>query len=418
MSRAAAAPQDVSGTALATTVLAAISCCHLLNDTVQSLLTAVYPMIKLSMGLTFAQLGLVSLTYQMTASLLQPMVGLYTDRRAQPYSLVVGMSCTLVGLLLLSVAPHLGVVVVAAALVGMGSSVFHPEASRVAQLASGGRHGLAQSVFQVGGNAGQSLGPLLAALVVFPHGQSSIAWFSAVALLGILIMSRVGSWYRAHLQQRQRRPRATPAASGLSRNRILLAMVVLGALMFSKYFYLASFSNFYTFYLMEKFHLGIRAAQLYLFLYLFAAAAGTVLGGPIGDRIGRKRVIWGSILGVVPFSLALPYTGLGWTAALTVIIGLVLSSAFSAILVYAQELVPGRIGMISGLFFGLAFGLGGIGAALLGVLADRTSIIHVYRLCSYLPLLGILAAFLPERKVAAQLAAVPAAGPGSPGSAR
>ncbi len=384
MSRtAAAAPPDAAGLALAVPVLVAISFCHLFNDMMQSLITATYPMIKQSLGLTFAQLGLVSLVYQMTASMLQPMVGLYTDRRSRPYSLVMGMGFTFMGMLLFSVAPRLGVLLVAAALVGMGSSVFHPEASRVAQLASGGQHGLAQSVFQVGGNTGQALGPLLAALVVLPRGQGSIAWFSGVALLSILVMTRVGGWYRANLREQRKRAQAATRAHPLSRRRIAWSMAILGLLMFSKYFYLASFSNFYTFYLMAKFHLGIRSAQLHLFLYLGAAAAGTLLGGPIGDRIGRRRVIWASILGVLPFSLFLPYAGLAWTTALTVIIGLVLSSAFSAILVYTQELVPGNVGLISGLFFGLAFGLGGVGAALLGALADRTSIAYVYQVCSY-----------------------------------
>ena len=392
----AAALPDAVGLALVAPVLLTISFCHMLNDMMQSLIVATYPMLKQSLGLTFAQLGLVSLVYQLTASLLQPAVGYYTDRRSRPYSLVVGMSCTLTGLLLYSVAPRLGALLVAAALVGMGSSVFHPEASRVAQMASGGQAGLAQSVFQVGGNAGSALGPLLAALVVLPRGQGSIAWFSAVALLAMLVMTRVGAWYRAHLRERRQRTRAEAGARSASRRRIAWPMAVLGLLMFSKYFYLASFSNFYTFYLMAKFHLGIRSAELYLFLYLGAAAAGTVLGGPIGDRIGRKRVIWASILGVLPFSLVLPYAGLGWTVALTIVIGLVLSSAFSAILVYAQELVPGNVGLISGLFFGLAFGLGGMGAALLGALADRTSIANVYQVCSYLPILGILTAFLPE----------------------
>jgi FSR family fosmidomycin resistance protein-like MFS transporter len=393
---AASAELPDPGLVLAASILAAISFCHLLNDMVQSLITALYPMIKQNLGLTFAQLGLVTLTYQLTASLLQPFIGMATDRHPRPFSLVAGMGCSLIGLLLFSVAARLGVLLAAAALVGMGSSVFHPEASRVAQLASGGRRGLAQSVFQVGGNAGQSLGPLLAALVVLPRGQYAISWLSAAALLAMVVMARVGVWYRSNLQARLRTG-TRAGAPALPEGRVALAMAVLGLLMFSKYFYLASLSNFYTFYLMDKFHLGIRSAQLYLFLYLAAAAAGTVLGGPIGDRVGRKRVIWASILGVLPFSLALPYANLPWTAALTVLIGLVLSSAFSAILVYAQELVPGRIGMIAGLFFGLAFGLGGIGAALLGALADHTSIRFVYQVCSYLPLLGIFTAFLPER---------------------
>lgn len=405
---AGAEPRD-PGLVLAVSMLAAISFCHLLNDLTQSLINALYPMFKQNLGLSFAQLGLVSFTYQLTASLLQPLVGLSTDRHPRPFSLVAGMACSLAGLLLFSVAARFGVLLAAAVLVGMGSSVFHPEASRVAQLASGGRRGLAQSVFQVGGNLGSSLGPLLAALVVMPRGQYAISWLSATALLAMVVMTRVGLWYRDHLQARLRAGVRT-AVPPLPRGKVILAMAVLGALIFSKYFYLASISNYYTFYLMDKFHLGIRSAQLYLFLYLGAAAAGTLLGGPIGDRIGRKRVIWASILGVLPFSVALPYASLPMTAALTVVIGLVLSSAFSAILVYAQELVPGRIGLIAGLFFGLAFGLGGIGAALLGVLADHTSIRYVYQVCSYLPFLGVLTAFLPEVR--------PRAVPGSGGSAR
>lgn len=402
MDRTAAGAEPLDpGLALSASILAAISFCHLFNDMNQSLINALYPMFKQNLGLTFAQLGLVSFTYQLTASLLQPLVGLTTDRHPRPFSLVAGMGCSLVGLLLFSVAARFGVLLAAAVMVGMGSSVFHPEASRVAQLASGGRRGLAQSVFQVGGNVGQSLGPLLAALVVMPRGQYAISWLTVTALLAMVVMTRVGLWYRDHLQARLRAGART-AVPPLPRGKVVLAMAILGLLMFSKYFYLASISNYYTFYLMDKFHLGIRSAQLYLFLYLGAAAAGTVLGGPIGDRIGRKRVIWASILGVLPFSLALPYASLAWTATLTVLIGLVLSSAFSAILVYAQELVPGRIGLIAGLFFGLAFGLGGIGAALLGALADHAGIRYVYQVCSYLPFLGILTAFLPEHRAAAR----------------
>jgi MFS transporter, FSR family, fosmidomycin resistance protein len=389
---------DQGASELAVPVLLSISLGHLLNDMVQSLLVSVYPVLKESLGLTFVELGLVTLTYQLTASVLQPVVGFSTDRRARPFSLVAGMSFSLAGLLLLSVAPRLAVLVGAAGLVGLGSAVFHPEASRVAQLASGGRAGLAQSVFQVGGNAGSAMGPLLAALVVAHRGQASIAWFSGAALVGILLTSRVGRWYRTHLAERRRRPARPSAAPALSRARIAGAMAVLGGLLFSKYFYLASITNFYSFYLMDKFHLDVRTAQLFLFAYLGAAAVGTVLGGPIGDRVGRRQVIWGSILGVLPFSLALPYANLFWTAALSVMIGLVLSSAFSAILVYAHELVPGRLGLISGLFFGLAFGLGGIGAALLGALADQVGIQQVYRLCSYLPALGMLTVLLPSHR--------------------
>jgi FSR family fosmidomycin resistance protein-like MFS transporter len=376
-------------------VLAAISFCHLLNDLVQSLIPALYPILKDSFRLDFGQLGLISLTFQCTASLMQPVVGLYTDRRAMPYSLPIGMTFTLGGLLLLSVASTYAMLLIAAGLVGLGSAVFHPESSRVARMASGGQHGLAQSLFQVGGNFGSSLGPLLAAFIVVPRGQSSIAWFSAVALLGILILTRVGSWYRGHLAARVK-ARIRPApAPGLSTGKIAGAIAILVALIFSKYFYMASLGSYYTFYLIHKFGVSVQSAQIHLFVFLGAVAAGTIIGGPVGDRIGRKHVIWGSILGVLPFTLALPYANLFWTGILVVPIGLILASAFSAILVYAQELVPGRVGLISGLFFGFAFGMGGIGAALLGQLADRTGIEHVYWLCSYLPAIGILAYFLP-----------------------
>ncbi len=377
-------------------VLFAISFSHLLNDTIQSLIPAIYPLLKTSFHLSFVQVGLITLAFQMTASILQPFVGLYTDRRPKPYSLAWGMGLTLGGLVLLSQATHYAMVVGAAALVGMGSSVFHPESSRVAHLASGGRHGLAQSIFQVGGNAGSSLGPLLAALVVVPHGQKSVLWFAGVALLGIAVLASVGRWYRAHLFERRARPgSAIPATATLSRG-VRFALAVLGVLIFSKYFYLASLTNYYTFYLIHKFQLSVQGAQLHLFLFLFAVALGTILGGPIGDRYGRKLVIWLSILGVAPFTIALPYANLFWTGVLTVIIGIILASAFSAILVYAQELVPGKVGLIAGLFFGLAFGMAGIGSAVLGELADRTSISFVFELCSFLPLLGLLTAFLPN----------------------
>lgn len=377
-------------------ILFAISFSHLLNDTIQSLIPAIYPLLKTSFHLSFVQIGLITLAFQMTASILQPFVGLYTDRRPKPYSLAFGMGLTLAGLVLLSRATHYAMVVGAAALVGMGSSVFHPESSRVARLASGGRHGFAQSVFQVGGNTGSSLGPLAAALVVVPRGQGSILWFALVALLGIAILAWVGGWYRAHLVEAQTRP--APASSSFRRlpRRVWLALGVLGVLIFSKYFYLACLTNYYTFYLIHRFHLSIQGAQFHLFLFLFAVALGTILGGPIGDRYGRKLVIWVSILGVAPFTLALPYANLFWTGVLTVIIGIILASAFSAILVYAQELVPGQVGLISGLFFGLAFGMAGIGSAVLGALADRTSIEHVFSLCSFLPLIGLLTAFLPN----------------------
>ncbi|CAB3796826.1 MFS transporter [Paraburkholderia fynbosensis] len=375
-------------------VLGAISFSHLLNDMIQSLILAIYPMLKDNFSLSFGQIGLITLTYQITASLLQPLVGAYTDKHPKPYSLPVGMGFTLAGLLLMSVAPSFGVLLVAAALVGCGSSVFHPESSRVARMASGGRHGLAQSLFQVGGNAGSSLGPLLAALIVIPHGQRSIAWFSAAALVAIVVLTQIGRWYKQHPSVRK--ARSTVAHATLSRNQVMLAMGVLILLVFSKYFYLASINSYFTFYLIDRFHLSVQAAQIHLFVFLAAVAAGTVIGGPIGDRIGRKYVIWVSILGVAPFTLLLPYANLFWTGALTVIIGVVLASAFSAILVYAQELIPGKVGMVAGMFFGFAFGLGGIGAAVLGQLADATSIAFVYKVCSFLPLIGVLTVLLPD----------------------
>ncbi|MEW9580985.1 MFS transporter [Paraburkholderia sp. DGU8] len=375
-------------------VLGAISFSHLLNDMIQSLILAIYPMLKDNFSLSFGQIGLITLTYQITASLLQPLVGTYTDKHPKPYSLPVGMGFTLAGLLLMSIAPSFGVLLVAAALVGCGSSVFHPESSRVARMASGGRHGLAQSLFQVGGNAGTSLGPLLAALIVIPHGQRSIAWFSVAALVAMVVLTQIGRWYKQHPSVKK--ARAHTAHATLSRNQVMLAMGVLILLVFSKYFYLASINSYFTFYLIDKFHLPVQAAQVHLFVFLAAVAAGTVIGGPIGDRIGRKYVIWVSILGVAPFTLLLPYANLFWTGVLTVIIGVVLASAFSAILVFAQELIPGKVGMVAGLFFGFAFGLGGIGAAVLGQLADATSIAFVYKVCSFLPLIGVLTVLLPD----------------------
>jgi MFS transporter, FSR family, fosmidomycin resistance protein len=375
-------------------VLGAISFSHLLNDMIQSLILAIYPMLRDNFSLSFGQIGLITLTYQITASLLQPLVGTYTDKHPKPYSLPVGMGFTLAGLLLMSIAPSFGVLLMAAALVGCGSSVFHPESSRVARMASGGRHGLAQSLFQVGGNAGTSLGPLLAALIVIPHGQRSIAWFSVAALVAMVVLTQIGRWYKKHPSVKKARAHAAHAT--LARNQVMLAMGVLILLVFSKYFYLASINSYFTFYLIDKFHLTMQAAQVHLFVFLAAVAAGTVIGGPIGDRIGRKYVIWVSILGVAPFTLLLPYANLFWTGVLTVIIGVVLASAFSAILVYAQELIPGKVGMVAGLFFGFAFGLGGIGAAVLGQLADATSIAFVYKVCSFLPLIGVLTVLLPD----------------------
>jgi FSR family fosmidomycin resistance protein-like MFS transporter len=378
-------------------VLVAVSFCHLLNDTMQSLLTSIYPILKSAYHLNFGQIGLLTLTFQMTASVLQPFVGLFTDRKPMPYSLPAGMVFTLAGLLLLAVAPSFALLLLAAALIGMGSAVFHPESSRVARLASGGRHGLAQSVFQVGGNSGQALGPLLAAFIVLPHGQRGVAWFSLVALLAFVVLTWVSRWYKTRLWHLRSRPaKHSEPLTGLSRRRVTSAIAVLIALVFSKYFYLASFTSYYTFYLIQRFHVGVRGSQIYLFAFLGAVAAGTLIGGPIGDRIGRKTVIWCSILGILPLTLLLPYVNLLWTAVLSMIVGLVLASAFPAILVYAQELVPGRVGMISGLFFGFAFGMGGIGAAILGRIADATSILFVYKICAYLPAIGLLAGFLPD----------------------
>jgi len=383
----------VQGTAYA--VLWAITVCHLLNDTMQALLPALYPVLKSAFDLDFGQIGLITLTFQLTASLLQPAVGFYTDHRPQPYSLVAGMGLSLTGLLVLSVAPTYPLLLLSAALVGMGSAVFHPESSRVARMASGGRHGLAQSLFQMGGNTGSALGPLLAAFVVVPRGQRSIAWFSAAALAGMIILSRVGAWYNAHRRSAAKIRSATPPHD-FPRGKVVGALTILLILVFSKNVYLASISSYYTFFLIERFGLSVQSAQLHLFVFLGAVAAGTIIGGPVGDRLGRKWVIWASILGVLPFTLALPYVNLFWTGVLSVAIGVILASAFSAILVFAQELVPGRVGMVSGLFFGFAFGTAGIGAALLGDLADRGGIELVYRLCSYLPALGLLTAFLPD----------------------
>ena len=386
------------------TVLGAISFCHLLNDMMQSLLPAIYPTLKQNFGLTFGQVGLITLTFQCTASLLQPVIGHYTDRRPMPYSLTVGMGFSLLGLLLLSMARSFPALLVSAGMVGLGSAIFHPESSRVARMASGGQHGCAQSVFQVGGNAGSSVGPLLAAFIVVPHGQRSIAWFSAVALLGSLVLWGVGRWYARH-QARGGARALAGIGQGLSAAQVRLALAVLIVLIISKYLYLTSLTSYYTFYLIHKFGLSVQSAQLYLFAFLGAVAAGTIIGGPVGDRVGRKYVIWCSILGVLPFTLTLPYVNLFWTGVLSVVIGLILASAFSAILVYAQELVPGKVGLISGLFFGFAFGVAGIGAAVLGRLADHTDITFVYRVCSYLPALGLLTGFLPNLETARQRAA-------------
>jgi FSR family fosmidomycin resistance protein-like MFS transporter len=361
-------------------------------------LPAIYPILKNNFHLDFGQVGMITFTNQLTASVLQPVVGTFTDKRPQPYSLSVGMSCTLCGLMILSMASGYPMILMGAAMVGIGSSVFHPESSRVARMASGGRHGFAQSFFQVGGNAGSALGPLLAAFIVLPHGQGRLAWFSVVALLGIVLLARVGSWakrYRA-ARSKAKAAKADHIAHGLSQAKVTWSIVILVMLIFSKYIYLASLSSYYTFYLINKFHVSVQSAQVYLFVFLGAVALGTILGGPIGDRVGRKYVIWCSILGVLPFTLLLPFANLFWTAAFSAIIGMILASAFPAIVVYAQELLPGKVGMISGLFFGLAFGTAGIAAALLGKLADHTSIDFVYRACSFMPMIGLLTAFLPD----------------------
>jgi MFS transporter, FSR family, fosmidomycin resistance protein len=402
-SQARAAARAQAATKAVFPILLSISFCHLLNDTVQSLIPAIYPLLKTSFHLNYAQVGRIALTLQLTASLLQPVVGLYTDRRPQPYSLAVGMGITMVGLLAFAMAPTYLTILAAAAFVALGSAVFHPESSRVARMASGGQHGMAQSVFQVGGNAGSAIGPLLA--FIFIKGQANIAWFSVLALLAIALLMNIGAWFRKNRALHAKTvvdPEHLVSLgslhphAALSNRKIGQSLAILIALMFSKFFYLASLMSYYTFYLMNKFQITIQNAQLHLFLFLGAVAAGTFIGGPVGDRVGRKLVIWCSILGVLPFTLVLPYANLVWTSILSVVIGLILASAFSAILVYAQELMPGRIGAVSGLFFGVAFGMGGVGAAILGRLADRTSIDFVYHVCAYLPAIGILTAFLPD----------------------
>jgi FSR family fosmidomycin resistance protein-like MFS transporter len=367
----------------------------MLNDMLQSLFVAAYPLFKGNFNLTFGQIGTLTLVFQITASLLQPFVGLYTDRKPQPYSLPFGMTISMCGLIVLAFAQNYSMLLLGGALLGVGSSIFHPESSRLTRLASGGAHGLAQSIFQVGGNFGSSLGPLLIAFVVLPRGQKSMAWFTLAALFGITLLTGLGHWYKQHGRAIHKKQTVVTAIT-LSRKKVGGALAVLVLLTLSKYFYLASITSYYVFYLMQHFHLPQKDAQFYLFLFLAAVAAGTVIGGPVGDRIGRKRVIWVSILGVLPMTLLLPYVTLPVTVALSILIGLVLASAFSAILVYAQELLPGRVGMVSGLFFGLAFGLGGLGAAMLGKLADHTSIDYVYKVCSFLPALGLLTGFLPD----------------------
>ncbi|MGE8100930.1 MFS transporter [Pseudomonas fluorescens] len=399
--------QTVASPALATSqssplvmrIIGAVALAHLINDLIQSVLPSIYPMLKANYGLTFTQVGLITLTFQLTASLLQPWVGYYTDRHPKPYLLPAGAICTLVGILMMSQVGSFPLILLAAGLIGVGSSTFHPEASRVARLASGGRFGLAQSTFQVGGNAGSAFGPLLAAAIIIPFGQGNVAWFGLFAVFALVVLYGISRWYANHLSLFKLK-QGQAATHGLSKGRVVSALVVLGLLVFSKYFYMASFTSYFTFYLIEKFDLSVASSQLHLFLFLGAVAAGTFFGGPIGDKVGRKAVIWFSILGVAPFTLILPHVDLFWTSILSVVIGFILASAFSAIVVYAQELVPGNVGMIAGVFFGLMFGFGGIGAALLGHLADIHGIEYVYRLCSFLPLFGVLAIFLPRTRKA------------------
>ncbi|SDH65234.1 MFS transporter, FSR family, fosmidomycin resistance protein [Pedobacter terrae] len=377
-------------------ILFALSFSHLLNDTIQSLIPAIYPVIKTSYHLSFSQIGLITLTFQLAASLLQPFVGLYTDKKPQPYSLAVGMGFTLIGLVSLSQSSHFYTILISVSFIGIGSSVFHPEASRMAHAASGGKRGLAQSVFQLGGNAGSALGPLLAAWIIVPYGQFSVVWFSVIALLAIVILTYVGNWYKGFMLLGSKKVNIQTVVNQFSRGKVIFSVCILLLLIFSKYFYMASLTNYFTFYLIDKFKVSVQSSQIYLFVFLFSVAAGTLLGGPIGDKIGRKYVIWASILGTAPFALLLPHASLFWIGVLIVPIGMILASAFSAILVYAQELIPGKVGLVAGLFFGFAFGMGGIGSALLGKLADSTSIEYVFNVCAFLPLIGLLTGFLPN----------------------
>jgi FSR family fosmidomycin resistance protein-like MFS transporter len=388
----------VSPQAATMPILLSLSFCHLLNDLIQSLIPALYPLLKAEFNLDFTQIGLITLAFQLTASLLQPTVGFYTDKRPQPYSLALGMGSTLIGLLLLSVATSYTIVLIAAALIGTGSAIFHPEASRVARMASGGRYGTAQALFQVGGNVGQAIGPLLAAFIILPHGQGAIAWVSMAALIAMAFLTRVGMWYGANLRPTLKTVSATieSQVSGLPRGRVLFLITILMVLLFSKNVYTSSLTSFFTFYLIERFDLPVQAAQVQLFIFMAAIAVGTLLGGALTDRIGRRPMIWISILGVLPFTMALPYADLFWTGVLIIIIGLITASAFPAVLVYAHEVMPGRVGLVSGMFFGFAFGLGGLGAAIMGGIADMYGIAVVYKICSFLPILGVVAWFLPD----------------------
>ncbi|MFW0739169.1 MFS transporter [Flavobacterium sp.] len=379
-------------------ILFTISFTHFINDMLQAVIPAVYPILKTKFSLTFTEVGLITLTYQLTASILQPFIGFYTDKKPRPYSLAIGMGFTLVGLAAVAVASSFVNILLAVSLIGIGSSIFHPESSRVAHLASGGKKGLAQSIFQLGGNAGSAIGPLLAAIIVVPYGQFNIIWFCLAAIVGIVILSGIAKWYQEHLNLKALNKSAVTEEKphSLSRQKVIFSLGILLVLIFSKYFYMASMTSYYTFYLIDKFHLSVQESQIYLFAFLGAVAAGTLFGGALGDRFGRKYIIWISILGVAPFTLLLPYVSLFWTGILSVIIGLIISSAFSAILVYATELVPGKVGLIAGLFFGLAFGMGGLGSAVLGKLADTTSIEYVFKICAFLPLIGVLTSLLPN----------------------
>ena len=379
-------------------ILFTISFTHLLNDMLQAVIPSVYPLFKAEFNLSFSQIGLITLTYQLTASLLQPFVGHFSDKKPKPYSLAIGMGFTLIGLIFVSMAASFAAILVSVGFIGIGSSIFHPEASRVAHLASGGKKGLAQSIFQLGGNAGSAIGPLLAALIVIPYGQFYIIWFGIAAVVGILILIQIGKWYKDHLDLKTKGKAQSldEVKHTLSKGRVIGSIVILLILIFSKYFYMASMTSYFTFYLIDKFHVSVQESQLYLFAFLAAVAAGTMIGGPLGDRFGRKYIIWISILGVAPFTLLLPYTGLFLTGILAVVIGVIISSAFSAILVYATELIPGKVGMIAGLFFGFAFGMGGVGSAVLGKLADHTSIEYVFKVCAFLPLIGVITGFLPN----------------------
>ncbi|CAM3395670.1 MFS transporter [Flavobacterium chungbukense] len=378
-------------------ILFIISFSHLINDLLQAIVPSIYPLIKDNFGLSFTQIGIITFTYQIVASILQPFVGMYTDKNSKPYSLIIGMCFTMVGLFLVSIASSFAFLLMSVSLIGIGSSIFHPESSRVAHLASGGKKGLAQSIFQLGGNAGSAIGPLLAAFIIIPHGQSYVAWFCIIALVGIFALYKIAIWYTAHMSERNANKSAYKIETHhLSKNRVIVSLVVLLILIFSKFFYMSSITSYYTFFLIDKFHISVQQSQIYLFLFSGAVAAGTLIGGPIGDYFGRKYVIWISILGVAPFTLLLPYVSLFWVGTLSVIIGLIISSAFSAILVYATELMPGKVGLVAGLFFGFAFGMGGLGSAVLGKIADATSIEYVFKICAFLPLIGVITGFLPN----------------------